>query len=69
MNEAVLRVEPWETEEESSASNERRIFEIESRLLQGIFGCRSTEAVEASITYARYLSSVGITPQNYRVFV
>ncbi len=69
MNEAVLRVEPWETEEETSASNERRIFEIESRLLQGIFGCRSTEAVEASITYARYLSSVGITPQNYPVFL
>ncbi|HEY7697883.1 MAG TPA: hypothetical protein VIE88_05670, partial [Vicinamibacteria bacterium] len=28
-----------------------------------------TEAVEASITYAQYLSSVGITPENYPVFL
>ncbi len=45
------------------------IFEIESKLLQGIFGCRSQEAVEASITYARFLNSVGITPDNYVVFL
>ena len=48
---------------------EIRIAEIENRLLQGVFGCRSTEAVEASITYAQYLSSVGITPENYPVFL
>ncbi|MGH9334142.1 MAG: hypothetical protein ACRD21_10375, partial [Vicinamibacteria bacterium] len=48
---------------------EIRIAEIENRLLQGVFGCRSTEAVEASITYAQYLSSVGITPENYSVFL
>ena len=68
MSEALLRLEPIETYEDDR-SQDRRIFEIESRLLQGIFGCRSTEAVEASITYARYLSSVGITPQNYPVFL
>ncbi len=45
------------------------ISEIENRLLQGIFGCRTTEAVEASITYAKFLSSVGITPDNYAVFL
>ena len=45
------------------------IVEIENNLLQGIFGCRSTEAVEASITYAKFLSSVGITPENYPVFL
>ncbi len=45
------------------------ISEIENRLLQGIFGCRTTEAVEASITYAKFLSSVGITPENYAVFL
>jgi hypothetical protein len=48
---------------------EIRIAEIENRLLQGVFGCRSTEAVEAAITYAQYLSSVGITPENYPVFL
>jgi hypothetical protein len=46
-----------------------QIAEIEKRLLQGVFGCRSTEAVEAAITYAQYLSSVGITPENYPVFL
>ena len=45
------------------------IGEIENHLLQGLFGCRSTEAVEASLTYAQYLSSVGITPENYPVFL
>src|SRR5262245_30464758 len=69
MTEALLTYEPTETQEEFATSQERRIFEIESRLLQGIFGCRSTEAVEASITYARFLSSVGITPENFPVFL
>ena len=49
--------------------NEERIGEIENMLLQGVFGCRSTEAVEAAITYAQFLSSVGITPENYPVFL
>ncbi len=49
--------------------DEERITEIETRLLQGIFGCRTTEAVEAAITYARFLSSVGITPENCPVFL
>lgn len=49
--------------------DEERITEIETRLLQGIFGCRTTEAVEAAISYARFLSSVGITPENCPVFL
>ena len=49
--------------------NEERIGDIESSLLQGVFGCRSTEAVEAAITYAQFLSSAGITPENYPVFL
>lgn len=48
---------------------ENRVAEIEDRLLTGVFGCRTTEAVEAAITYARFLSSVGITPDNYAVFL
>lgn len=43
--------------------------EIENRLLQGIFACRSTEAVEASVNYATFLSAAGITPENYPVFL
>jgi hypothetical protein len=49
--------------------DDERISLIENNLLQGIFGCRSTESVEAAITYARYLSSVGITPENYPIFL
>ena len=51
------------------AYDDSQIAEIEDRLLHGIFGCRTTEAVEAAITYANYLSSVGITPENYPVFL
>jgi len=46
-----------------------RVAEIENNLLQGIYGCRTTEATEASVTYAGYLSSIGITPENYPVFL
>lgn len=46
-----------------------QISEIENSLLQGILGCRTTEAVEAAVTYAKFLSSVGITPDNYPLFL
>ena len=49
--------------------DESRIVEIENRLLQGIFGCRTTESVEAAVTYAKFLGSIGITPENYPVFL
>jgi hypothetical protein len=55
--------------DDSSNVSEAQISEIENRLLQGIFGCRTTEAVEASVTYATFLSTVGITPDNYPVFL
>jgi len=54
---------------EDSSVSETQISEIENRLLQGIFGCRSTEAVESAVTYATFLSTVGITPENYPVFL
>lgn len=51
------------------AAGEAQIHETENKMLQGIFSCRSTEAVEAAITYARFLSTSGITPENYPVFL
>lgn len=48
---------------------EEEIKQIEIHLLQGIFGCRTSEAVEAAITYAKFLSSVGITPENCPVYL
>jgi hypothetical protein len=69
----MASIQPLELTDERLAENtdneEARIADIENKLLQGIFGCRSSEAVEAAITYARFLSSVGITPENYPVFL
>jgi len=69
----MASIQPLELNEASqadfSATEDSRIFDIENKLLQGIFGCRTTEAVEAALTYARFLSSVGITPENYPVFL
>src|SRR5262245_15908251 len=56
-------------EVDDTTISETQISEIENRLLQGIFGCRTTEAVEAAVTYATFLSSIGITPENYPVFL
>jgi hypothetical protein len=69
MSEAVLHLESNQNRASNSDARDREIFEIESRLLQGIFGCRTTEAVESAVTYARFLNSVGITPENYSVFL
>src|SRR5262245_30064943 len=54
---------------DQASVEDTQIHEIENKLLQGIFGCRSEEAVEAAITYASFLSSAGITPENYPVFL
>jgi hypothetical protein len=69
MSEAALHLESERSQELESKALEREIFDIESKLLQGIFGCRTPEAVESSVTYARFLNSVGITPDNYPVFL
>lgn len=45
------------------------IAAIEYNLLKGLMGVRTTEAVEAAMTYAKYLNSVGITNANYPVFL
>jgi hypothetical protein len=48
---------------------DEQIAGIETRLLQGIMGCRTYESVEAAITYASFLNTVGLTPENYPVFL
>jgi hypothetical protein len=48
---------------------DEQISGIETSLLQGMMGCRSYEAVEASITYSAFLNTVGLTPENYPVFL
>ncbi len=48
---------------------EAEVQKIEYSLLKGILGTRSSEAVEAAITYASYLNFTGITNGNYPVFL
>ena len=45
------------------------IASIEYSLLTGLMGVRTQEAVEAAMTYANYLNSIGITSSNYPVFL
>jgi hypothetical protein len=45
------------------------IAEVELRQLEDILACRTSEAVESSITYARFLSKTGLTNENYPLFI
>lgn len=49
--------------------SDSQIADMENSMLQGIFSCRTVEAVEAAVTYANYLSRIGLTPENYPVFL
>jgi len=60
MEELFEKKQSWERGE---------IAQIEYNLLKGIMGVRTAEAVEAAMTYAHYLNSVGITNANYPVFL
>lgn len=60
MEELFEKKQDW-TEEE--------VQQIEYSMLRGIIGCRSTESVEAAITWASYLNFTGITNGNYPVFL
>ncbi len=55
--------------EKKQAWSKEEIAGIEYNLLKGLMGARTTEAVEAAITYANYLNSIGITNSNYPVFL
>ncbi len=69
MDLEALAQQRWAATADDAASDPIAIEEIENKLLQGIFACRSPEAVEAALTYARFLNMVGITPENYPVFL
>jgi len=60
MKELFEKKQTWDRQE---------IANIEYSLLKGLLGVRTNEAVEAAITYARYLNSVGINNSNYPVFL
>jgi hypothetical protein len=45
------------------------ITRVEKSILDNILGCRTPEAVEAALTYVRYLRNSGLTNENYPVFL
>lgn len=45
------------------------VAQIEYNLLTGLLGVRTVEAVEAAITYGKFLNSTGINNSNYPVFL
>jgi hypothetical protein len=49
--------------------NAKDIAFIENSMLNGILACRTQEAVEAAITYAKFLSKTGLTYENYPLFI
>jgi hypothetical protein len=55
--------------EKKQTYSKEDIARIEYNLLMGLSNVRTTEAVEAAITYAKFLNSVGINNSNYPVFL
>ena len=45
------------------------IQEVEIQIIQNMIGCRTIEAVEACISYARFLRLSGLTNYNYPLFL
>jgi hypothetical protein len=60
----IMTMEPLD-----DVGSQQQIAELENRLLRGALGCRTTEAVEAAVTYAAFLSSIGMTPESFPVFL
>ncbi len=55
--------------EKKQSWGQEEIAQIEYSLLKGFMGVRTVEAVEAAMTYAHYLNSIGITSSNYPIFL
>ncbi len=45
------------------------IMDVEINIIERMIGCRTVEAVEASISYARFLRMSGLTNDNYPLFL
>ncbi len=60
MAEDVLKEEVWSAES---------IYRVENHLINNMFACRTPDAVEAAITYTRFLRKSGLTNENYPLFL
>ncbi len=48
--------------------SDQSIFRVENHIINNIFACRTTDAVEAAITYSAFLRRSGLTNENYPLF-
>lgn len=60
MAEDKLKEEVW---------SEESIYRVENHLINNMFACRTPDAVEAAITYTRFLRKSGLTNENYPLFL
>ena len=49
--------------------SDQSIFRVENHIINNIFACRTTDAVEAAITYSAFLRKSGLTNENYPLFL
>ena len=49
--------------------SDQSIFRVENHIINNIFACRTTDAVEAAITYSIFLRKSGLTNENYPLFL
>lgn len=49
--------------------SDESIFRVENHLINNIFACRTPDAVEAAITYTRFLKESGLANENYPLFM
>jgi hypothetical protein len=48
---------------------EAQVTRKENEFFQQIIECESPEAIEAALTFAAYINTLGLTPENYPVFL
>jgi len=49
--------------------SDESIFRVENHIINNVFACRTPDAVEAALTYTRFLRISGLTNQNYPLFL
>jgi hypothetical protein len=54
---------------DSQVWTKESIAEVEIGILENMVGCRTVEAVESTITFARFLKLSGLTNENYPLFL
>jgi hypothetical protein len=62
-------MDKYKEEQTEKIWTKESIVEIEISIIENVIGCRTPEAVEAAISYARFLSLSGLSNDNYPLFL